>query len=479
MSGEECTGDTDWKVFVGIGASLLSSAGSAGGLVMQKFAHTAQENLPEDSKWPECNGYICSPMWLGGFVMLVLIPLPFDLVALSMAPQSIVTALTGATIVMVQVLAPYTLGEVVTRVDWVATITIVVGCFLTTAFGTHCSEDYTLDQLLDFYEEEVFLYSETYWFSSVALAYLLIYQIIPSYWPSESETDEYNRRKWTSICYAYLAGTIAANQNIMFKGCGELCAQAMGYGRNEAFVDCPKCLFSYLFLIATISLAIIQLACLNKGLAMWKASKNLPIYNVILTIMSTLYGTIYYQEYRTMTPVGIIMFFVGLIVICCGIALLALHEEAADESDPKDEKPGTSTKVHPEIISSAPPSNALESSMVTPGAGEEAASEQTEDGTNPKVDSMNHPGTPVDKDIQLAPMPGQDANGPGTPLPALTIPPARPAFSWRTAKLEANEAITGEVGLPLSSGESTLKNPGSHPMLAPIPPRSTLPPLQR
>ena len=68
---------------------------------MQKFAHTAQQELEDGKKWPGAAGYICSPMWVGGFIMLVIIPLPFDLVALSMAPQSIITALTGATIVMV------------------------------------------------------------------------------------------------------------------------------------------------------------------------------------------------------------------------------------------------------------------------------------------------------------------------------------------------------------------------------------------
>merc|ERR1740130_38177 len=113
-------GDESWQYLVGVGASLFSSAGSAGGLVMQKFAHNAQQDLEDGHKWPELGGLICSPFWLFGFFVLVIVPLPFDLVALSMAPQSIVAALTGVTIVMVQVLAPYALGEKVTRLDWFA-----------------------------------------------------------------------------------------------------------------------------------------------------------------------------------------------------------------------------------------------------------------------------------------------------------------------------------------------------------------------
>ena len=194
-----------------------------------------------------------------------------------------------------QVLAPWALGEVVTRIDWLATVIIIVGCFTTTAFGSHCSEDYELDQLLALYEEEVFLYAEVWYWFTIAVAYMLMFVVIPKKFPEEGDENTYNRRKWTSVCYAYLAGTYAANQNIMFKSVGELIAQAWGYGDNSAFAVCPQCLYTYLIMTGVLVLSLIQLTSLNKGLAMWKATKNLPIYNVILTIMSTAYGSIYYQ----------------------------------------------------------------------------------------------------------------------------------------------------------------------------------------
>ena len=203
---EECGGDTEFKYALGVAASLFSSAGSATGLVVQKFAHNAQEKLPDGEKWPEMNGLIISPLWMFGFFVLVIVPLPFDLVALSMAPQSIVTALTGATIVMVQVIAPWMLSERVTRVDWLATLIIVFGCVLTTAFGSHCSEEYTLDQLLDLYDQEVFYYAEIWWFLTMTGAYILIYFVIPRRYPADTPEHHYERNKWSSICFAYIAG---------------------------------------------------------------------------------------------------------------------------------------------------------------------------------------------------------------------------------------------------------------------------------
>jgi len=336
MGDAECGGDTDWKYIVGVAASLISSAGSAIGLVMQKFAHNSQEALPEGEKWPEKGGLILSPLWMFGFVLLVIIPLPFDLVALSLAPQSIVTTLTGATIVMVQVFAPYILGERVTVTDWIATVVILVGCVLTTAFGSHCSVDYELETLLALYEEEVFLYAEVWYWFTIIVAYMMIYIGLPRMFVDGDEYSEYSRRKWTSVCYAYLAGTWAANQNIMFKSVGELIAKAWGYGDDSAWSSG----YTYLLMTGVLFLSIIQLVSLNKGLAMWKATKNLPIYNVVLTVMSTTYGGIYYQEYKTMTPLGLVFFIVGLVVICFGIALLALRDD-------NDEDRNGSTKVHP------------------------------------------------------------------------------------------------------------------------------------
>jgi len=78
-----------------------------------------------------CGGKLSDPFSsLTSGSSLQFIPLPFDLTAFAMAPQSIVTALTGVTIVLVQVFAPWALGEKVTHLDWVATMIIVAGASL-------------------------------------------------------------------------------------------------------------------------------------------------------------------------------------------------------------------------------------------------------------------------------------------------------------------------------------------------------------
>lgn len=77
----------------------------------------------------------------------------------------------------------------------------------------------------------------------------------------------------------------------------------------------------------TIFLAVQQISALNTGLALWKAVKNLPIYNVSLTIFASTYGSIYYEEFRTMSDFELVMFAVGIVMVCGGISLLAFREE--------------------------------------------------------------------------------------------------------------------------------------------------------
>jgi drug/metabolite transporter (DMT)-like permease len=49
---------------------------------------------------------------------------------------------------MNQVLAPYILGERLTRIDTAATGIIVLGIVLSTAFGVHSSASFTIEKLL-------------------------------------------------------------------------------------------------------------------------------------------------------------------------------------------------------------------------------------------------------------------------------------------------------------------------------------------
>ena len=144
----------------GVGASFISSLGSTVGMIIQKYAITRNERRikVEGKGAPVVCGWTCSWDWWLGFLFMVIVPLPFDMISLALAGQSLNAPLGGVTVFLNQVVAPIFLkNESMSRLDWVATILIVVGVIISTAFGTHTSASYSVDELLTLLTKQTFL----------------------------------------------------------------------------------------------------------------------------------------------------------------------------------------------------------------------------------------------------------------------------------------------------------------------------------
>ena len=48
-------------------------------------------------------GFLCSPMWVTGFVLLAILPAPLNLAGNALAPQTIIAAMSGVALVLAQV----------------------------------------------------------------------------------------------------------------------------------------------------------------------------------------------------------------------------------------------------------------------------------------------------------------------------------------------------------------------------------------
>merc|ERR1711988_2021008 len=77
------------------------------------------------------------------------------------------------------------------------------------------------------------------------------------------------------------------------------------------------------------------------GLAISTAVKYLPVYNAGLIVFSTLYGMLYYQEYKDLTVVSGVLFPVGCIVVLLGVLLLTCQDDG-------ETKGGVQLRVQPE-----------------------------------------------------------------------------------------------------------------------------------
>jgi hypothetical protein len=324
---EHCAAYTSDLWILGILSSTGASFSTAAGLVIQKIAHMRTQALPVDKRPPMFFGFIVSPLWVLGFVLLVICPLPFNLLAVTWAAASLVAPLASVTLVLNQCLAPCTLNEKLTRTDIAATAVIVAGVVLATAFGTHCESSYKPDDLLLLYTRVPFLIMA----ACIVLAILLAF-FTARRWrktqPDVLESDENNRIQAptsVTISYAFMAGAYGAVMQIVFKGTGEL----VGAGAW----DSPALWASA---VAIIPLATTQMAYLNTGMQVCDAVKFFPSYNASLIVMMTITGMIYYEEYKGLQGLkGWGCFVAGISLVVAGVLLLTLRNST--ESPSKDQ----------------------------------------------------------------------------------------------------------------------------------------------
>ena len=323
---------------VGVLLTIVSAAGSTCGLILQKIAHLREqeaERLGKETKTFSCFDIPCNKYFVAGFIMLALVPLPFDFIALANAGQSIVLPVgTGCTVIFGQLLAPKLLGEKLTRLDIVATLVITIGTILSTATGTHESPTYTASHLLYLYTLTPFIVTITI----IAIATFVSMVI--------AHNPKLQNKLFESVkipLLAFIPSSLGAVQIMVFKVVGELTKNTL-YGYTETYVEydvtneTSKPIYRqrqiksneflnpvlYLYIFLVVSLAVGQLSYLNRGLAQYDAIKFLPIYNTTLLMVGVTCGAVYFQEYSAFHPAW---FPVGCMLEILGILALSWKVE--------------------------------------------------------------------------------------------------------------------------------------------------------
>jgi drug/metabolite transporter (DMT)-like permease len=128
-------GSVAMGLFLGLVSQVLTSLG----LCIMKWAHKRNDALPEALR---------SPMFVvGGFAVNAIGGL-FQAIALTMAPQSVISALNPVVLVANCAFAPCLLGEKVTRQDLSGTAAIMLATTVVVVAGAVCEDDFDADQLI-------------------------------------------------------------------------------------------------------------------------------------------------------------------------------------------------------------------------------------------------------------------------------------------------------------------------------------------
>eukprot|EP00928_Gymnodinium_smaydae_P024424 TRINITY_DN19761_c0_g2_i1.p1 TRINITY_DN19761_c0_g2~~TRINITY_DN19761_c0_g2_i1.p1 ORF type:complete len:509 (-),score=49.98 TRINITY_DN19761_c0_g2_i1:29-1555(-) len=345
---------TDSWWLYGIAASVVGSMGVASGGVLQKSAHVHDGLKPLNERSRKLFGAcVVNWHWLMGFLLSAILPIPFAMLSLAWAGQSLVMPLTGVSVVFNQVLAPCFLGEKLTRIDAGATVLIVFGIGLSSAFGVHSSSTYSLDQLVQLWKRPAHLIT-TACITLIAIgSYVGIllrerslryaresghhislegHASLPLL-QSESRRMGQSSRKSLLVnlqpmFFASLCGASGSFTNLFLKGLVEVIEDLIS-GVVQVFDPLPLCIFT----TCTLFFAVSQVIWINKGLARFDAIKFLPAYSAALALLGSLTGVVYFEEYKHLSSIGAILWLSGALVVVLGILILLLN---SDKSVPKE-----------------------------------------------------------------------------------------------------------------------------------------------
>ncbi len=267
----------------GVVSSIGASCATAGGLIIQKMAQVKFQALSAEERPYSVGGFIFAPLWMTGFLLICLVPLPFNLMAVTFAAASLVAPLASVTLVLNQVLAPVALGERLSRSDVTGTVVIVGGVVLATIFGSHCESSYTADDLLKLYTRTPFLIVAVLTVVSMCIALAVIRtwrKTLPEH-ISVDDMEAMDSGAPTRVCiaYAFMAGSTGALMQIVFKGTGELIGAAE-FGHWALWMS----------IVLVIIIATAQMSYLNQGMAVCTAVVFFPTYNACFIVMTTVTG---------------------------------------------------------------------------------------------------------------------------------------------------------------------------------------------
>jgi len=307
--------------------SITASTFTVAGFVLQKKAlHDPGRRL-----WPKLGNVVLSPGWIVGFLLTALLPVLGDLVAYSLAPLSLTTPLSGVSVVLNMVIAPWALSEKLQRFpDVPATVLILLGCLLTTMFGDHDrTGPFNLEDLIQLAMKANFRHCV---FIGVVcqcmmIWYMRTYSLDIEKCARERPENPYILHVVMTALSAALCGVVA---NIGLKAIGELI---------KAKSSKPQ-IFGCVLLVAPA--ALMQVNVINRGLFLFPQTVFLSVYGALLVLANTMYGALFYEEYVTLlSSISHCAFFSnGCLIIVIGICLFSRRQPNGNAYATDDEKTG-------------------------------------------------------------------------------------------------------------------------------------------
>lgn len=226
--------------------------------------------------------------------------------SLTLASAVVIMPIGGLHIVWGVVFGHFINDEKISMDTFLSVFFLVIGVGLVIAAGTQTHHEPSEHGVMEYFYAPAFLVFFVVWiFVAIGLIVHALTQMTA--WPRSA--------RFSSAC---ASGFLGAGSNIMAKATMEIITHIDLYDNRE---------WLWLFLSITVVLAIAQLAFLNRSLAYYEAVYVVPTVNATLMTMGTIFGLVFFQEYRSFSVATWICLPTGVVLAITGVLLLSERTE--------------------------------------------------------------------------------------------------------------------------------------------------------
>ncbi|KKA28946.1 hypothetical protein TD95_004673 [Thielaviopsis punctulata] len=315
------------SIALGIVVGILSTSIQSIGLTLQRKSHILEDAKAAIVRRPPH----LRRRWQLGMAMFIAANILGSSVQISTLPLPVLSTLQASGLVFNGLCATLILAEPFTRLSLVGTVLVCLGALLIAIFGAIPAPTHNLPELLELMRRRAFVV----WMASTAVVVLFVAVttdlLVVLVSRSPRLRDQNPRfRLMRGLAYGCISGVLSAHSLLVAKSAVELVIKTVIDGDNQ-FVHWQ----SWGAVGALISLALIQLTYLHRGLKLVSTSVLYPLVFCVYNIIAILDGLIYFEQADSISTAHAALITIGTGILLSGVLALSwrlTNEGAAGQS---------------------------------------------------------------------------------------------------------------------------------------------------
>ncbi|XP_029956899.1 magnesium transporter NIPA4 [Salarias fasciatus] len=294
-----------YNLGLGLALALLSAFLIGGSVILKKKALLRLAGTGHLRAGDGGHGYLRDWLWWGGLLTMAAGEV-CNFAAYMFAPATLVTPLGALSVLISAVLSSHLLGEALNVVGKLGCLLCVLGSVLLVIHVPQEQEVTSLEDMTSKLLEPGFL---VYAAVVLLMCAVLVLRVSP-------RCGRSNILVYIGVCSLLGAFTVSS-------------VKGLAIVINSLFSDVSVLAnpLSWILLLTLLVSIVTQVNYLNKSLDTFNTLLVYPIYYVFFTSVVLCTSIILFQEWRSMTPVGVVTTLGSFLVIVVGVAMLHLFRE--------------------------------------------------------------------------------------------------------------------------------------------------------